>query len=177
MSSMLPKLIAFCLFFLLFWKGDSNLAAQRSLYPNESNVISQIEGGGVLPVNKTFATIVETEQVDSELIIKISFQNVSTENLQIAYGAKVYNFVITNEEGKEVYRSDVNKPFASYLIEADFKKGEKLSYIDSWNLKNQQSIAVPKGKYTLKVTMLINITTPKVDVSSQELTSSTIIKI
>lgn len=118
-------------------------------------------------------TFLSTEQHSECVILQFGIQNVSGEDLVISYGSQPYDFIVTNEDGREVYRWSLNKLFTAEVFERTLNRDEKLSFQEQWNYQDNEDKPVPRGRYKIEVLFLIHLPELSEPQSFQHLTIST----
>lgn len=61
--------------------------------------------------------------------------------------AQRFDFIVSGEGGEEVWRWSADKAFAQVLGEETFQPGQKVTYRETWEQKDNQGRAVPPGTY------------------------------
>ncbi|WP_268623207.1 BsuPI-related putative proteinase inhibitor [Paenibacillus alvei] len=102
-------------------------------------------------------TFLSTEQHKDYITLQFGIHNVAGEELVISYGSQPYDFIVTNEVGKEVYRWSLNKFFTAEVVERTLNKDEKMSYEERWSFLDHEDKPVPRGKYKIEVVFLIHL--------------------
>jgi hypothetical protein len=104
------------------------------------------------PINGIVDTALETTLEDRKLNLNFVVRNISGDDLVLSFGSgQQYDFVVYDSRNEEVYRWSNDKAFTLALVEMDLRKGDSLSYAESWDLKDNDGNPVPKGAYTIKV--------------------------
>jgi hypothetical protein len=113
----------------------------------------------------------ETVEENEQLKINFSLQNISGKDLQISFGSgQQYDILVFNERNEEVYKWSNDKSFTQALIERDLKKGEKLTFTEKWNFKDNKGLSIAKGRYNLKVLIMVKMKSENITFSPDELT-------
>jgi flagellar hook assembly protein FlgD len=74
----------------------------------------------------------------------------------------MFDILVVNRNGKEVYRWSHNKCFTTAIVDVELKESEKLAFSELWDCKNNQGIPVPPDKYTISVIFLAKFKEGKV---------------
>lgn len=82
-----------------------------------------------------------------------------------------------NERNEEVYKWSTNKVFPMKLIQRELMNEEVLSYKETWDFKDLKGRHVSKGRYKIKVVMLIRIDTENGSLSTEDLTAATVVEV
>lgn len=103
-------------------------------------------------------TVMDTAMEGGELLLAFSLRNVSEQDLTIEFGSgQQYDFAVYNDREEEVYRWSDSYSFTMALVEKEIKKGDRLEYADSWDMKDREGNPVPDGVYTIKVFILARV--------------------
>ncbi|MZQ85612.1 hypothetical protein GQF01_26170 [Paenibacillus sp. 5J-6] len=126
-----------------------------------------------------FKTSLEVLNEDGKLNVNFNLQNVSGKEQRISYGSgQQYDIFIYNEKKEEIYRWSINRAFTQALIIRNLKKDDKLIFNEEWNLKNKKRHAVPPGKYTIEVEVMIDLNSEGiVRIHPDDLTAKTIFEV
>ncbi|EJW17864.1 BsuPI-related putative proteinase inhibitor [Paenibacillus alvei] len=122
-------------------------------------------------------TFLSTEQHNDYVTLHFGIQNVSGADLVISYGSQPYDFIVTNEDGKEVYRWSLNKLFTAEVVERTLKRDEKIIFQERWNFQDNEGKPLPKGRYKVEVIFLIHLPELSEPQSFQHLSISTDIEL
>lgn len=114
-----------------------------------------------------------TEQHNDSVTLQFGIQNVSGADLVISYGSQPYDFIVKNEDGKEVYRWSLNKLFTAEVFERTLKRDEKISFQERWNFQDNEGKPLPRGRYKIEVIFLIHLPELSDPQSTQHLSNST----
>ncbi|MCG8482048.1 MAG: BsuPI-related putative proteinase inhibitor [Clostridia bacterium] len=107
------------------------------------------------PVKEIFATTLDIAQEDDSVSLDFTFCNISKEDLMFYFSSsQKFDIFIQDSTGQEVYRWSHNYCFLSAIVEAELKKGEKLSFSEVWDYTDNEGYQVPPGKYTITVQLL-----------------------
>ncbi|WP_289355922.1 BsuPI-related putative proteinase inhibitor [Paenibacillus sp. S-12] len=118
-------------------------------------------------------TFLSTEQHNDYVTLQFGIQNVSGADLVISYGSQPYDFIVTNEDGKEVYRWSLNKLFTAEVVERTLKRDEKIIFQERWNFQDNEGKPLSKGRYKVEVIFLIHLPELSEPQSFQHLSIST----
>ncbi|SYX84984.1 BsuPI-related putative proteinase inhibitor [Paenibacillus alvei] len=124
----------------------------------------------------TLQTTVSTEKKKDRLLIHMKLRNTSGKDITLSYSSQKYEIIVNNENNEEVFNWSDNKAFTQELIIHDLKKDGELSFTAEWNLKDKAKKKVPKGRYTVQVKMLVDVTSDTASSTSPKLIASTVVE-
>ena len=117
-----------------------------------------------------FETKMEVEPVDGMLEIRISLKNISGESVSVHYGSgQQYDYWVYNEQNEEVYRWSADKSFTQALIDLELDRGEELTFIEQWDLRDNEGKPLQAGKYEIVSRIMLGLRSG--EISSDELTA------
>ncbi|MDR9854764.1 BsuPI-related putative proteinase inhibitor [Paenibacillus sp. VCA1] len=129
------------------------------------------------PISKVMKTSIETIKEEDRITILFNLRNISGKDQLIHYGSQNYEMLINNEDNEEVYRWSTNRVFPMKSIQREFKNEEVLSYKETWDFKDVKGRHVSKGRYKIKVVMLISIDSENRSLSTEDLTATTVVEV
>ncbi|GAV15665.1 BsuPI-related putative proteinase inhibitor [Paenibacillus sp. NAIST15-1] len=122
-------------------------------------------------------TTLSTEKKKDRLLIHMKLRNTSGKDITLSYSSQKYEIIVNNENNEEVFNWSDNKAFTQELIIHDLKKDGELSFTAEWNLKDKAKKKAPKGRYTVQVKMLVDVTSDTDSSASPKLIASTIVEL
>ncbi|EPY13308.1 BsuPI-related putative proteinase inhibitor [Paenibacillus alvei] len=122
-------------------------------------------------------TTLSTEKKKDRLLIHMKLRNTSGKDITLSYSSHKYEIIVNNENNEEVFNWSDNKAFTQELTIHDLKKDGELSFTAEWNLKDKAKKKVPKGRYTVQVKMLVDVTSDTASSASPKLIASTIVEL
>ncbi|WP_239616007.1 BsuPI-related putative proteinase inhibitor [Cohnella mopanensis] len=126
--------------------------SEASLDPTMLERLKEKKKESMEPIKGIVDTLMDTVVEDGKLNLNFAVHNISGDNVELSFGAgQQYDYVVYNSRNEEVYKWSNDKAFTLALVELDLKKGDSLSYAESWDLKDNDGNPVSKGAYTIKV--------------------------
>jgi len=115
-------------------------------------------------VSGRFKTTLHVEEDADGLLLHIAFQNVSDQEQHLSFSSgQMFDIIVRNEQGDEVYRWSEDKAFIAVLIDKSLDKGEALQFTEAWNMKDREGNQLPKGRYTVTAQMMARLKTDQVN--------------
>ncbi|KUG05415.1 hypothetical protein ASZ90_017096 [hydrocarbon metagenome] len=103
------------------------------------------------------AFYVEGEVVKQQSSIKFNFKLVNRSGLDqdlTFASSQIYEVVVTDRTGQEVYRYSENMMFAQVVSGKIFKAGESIPGQLVWDMKDKAGVLLPAGRYNVQITFI-----------------------
>ncbi len=138
---------------LLKGRGNSLMVpAERLSYAEAFVLLSRLES---MAAEDSFC--VEGEVVKQEASIKFNFKlvNRSEQKQKLTFAStQIYEVVVSDRTGQEVYRYSDNSMFAQVISEKSIGAGEFLAGQLTWDMKDQAGVLLPSGRYNVQITFI-----------------------
>lgn len=107
------------------------------------------------PLKGIFKTVLAAAQTEEALELNFSIENISGEDQYYYSGSSQrYDFSVYDSQGNEVYRWSNNMCFLTVITETIHKKGETISFSETWDYSDNKGIRVPPGEYSIVVRII-----------------------
>jgi hypothetical protein len=117
----------------------------------EVNAPAPTNEGDEAMINADWLFEVETEQADNELNVKLNVTNNKDETSSIDFSSgQIYEIVLLDQEGDEVYRFSKGRMFTMALVHESFEPGESKEYSEAISLEE-----IEPGSYTLEAQLVL----------------------
>ncbi|WP_199615698.1 BsuPI-related putative proteinase inhibitor [Paenibacillus alkalitolerans] len=129
------------------------------------------------PREGLFKTTLETESIDGDKIsLRFTLENISGVAQQIVFNSgQRYDIDIFDRNNEEVYKWSRGSSFIMAITEETLEKGDKLTFSEEWDLKDNNGNSVGPGVYTIKVSITAKLKNGKA--SADELSDQSIVEI
>ncbi len=107
------------------------------------------------PLTGLFRTTLDILPNDEELKLDFSIENISGEDQEYYSGSsQKYDYFVCDNQGKEIYRWSDKMCFATVITETLHKKGETISFSQTWDYKDNAGSRAPSGEYSVTVRII-----------------------
>ena len=156
-------------------KNDDNtiIIKPSQIIKASPELIEQIgqQEGAKDPITGLFDTTLDIVQENDSAKFDFSLHNISEEDLKFYFSSgQKFDIFVSDHNGEEVYRWSHDKDFIMAIIPIELKKGEKLSFAQTWDYTDNDGSRVPPSKYTVTVKILAKFENGK-KTSPDELTA------
>ncbi len=138
---------------LLKGRGNSLMEpSDRLSYAEAFVLLGRLEG---MAAEDSFH--VEGEVVKQESGIKFNFKlvNRSGQKQDLTFAStQLYEVVVSDRTGKEVYRYSENMMFAQVISPRTIEAGEFIAGQAAWDMKDQAGVLLPPGRYNVQLTFI-----------------------
>lgn len=127
--------------------------------PSEGNTNGLSEGNtnreNTEPIAVELETVVEVKKENNNIIFEITLTNQGDETIELPFSSgQQFEILVKNKDEDEVYRYSEGRMFTQALTFIEIKAGEKLSWIEEWDQKSDQTW-VSNGEYKVTVEVLV----------------------
>lgn len=114
------------------------------------------EPGGDENVVEKLQTNLSIQSEKDEATFKISLKNTSDHSVKVTIpSGQKYEIVVTDTNGKEVYRYSIDKMFIQMIEEMELKPGEEKVWEEPWDYTSNDGTRLAPGEY--KATILLTV--------------------
>lgn len=125
------------------------------LIVNTDKAIEKEVGSGEAIVAGKFETKGSYEIKEEKVVFDFEFMSHYTEEKEIQFNSgQQFEIIITDDQGKEVYRFSQGKGFTSALVYKSIIPGESLKWQDEWDMTDKEGEKLETGKYQARIKVL-----------------------
>lgn len=110
------------------------------------------EPGGDENVVDKLQTNLSIKTGENEATFTISLKNTSNKSVKVTIpGGQKYEIVVTDANGKEVYRYSIDKMFIQSIEEMELNPGEEKVWTEPWNYTSNDGTRLAPGEYKANI--------------------------
>ncbi|MEH7224885.1 BsuPI-related putative proteinase inhibitor [Bacillus sp. JJ1566] len=110
------------------------------------------EPGGDVNVVEKLQTNLSIQTGENEATFTISLKNTSDNSVKVTIpGGQKYEIVVTDTDGKEVYRYSIDKMFIQSIEEMELKPGEEKVWEEPWDYTTNDGKRLAPGEYKANI--------------------------
>ncbi|MCC3355560.1 BsuPI-related putative proteinase inhibitor [Bacillus sp. REN16] len=107
-----------------------------------------VEPGGDVNLVEKLQTNLSIETGENEATFTISLKNTNDNSVKVTIpGGQKYEIVVTDANGKEVYRYSIDKMFIQSIEEMELKPGEEKVWEEPWDYTSNDGTRLAPGEY------------------------------
>jgi hypothetical protein len=143
--------------FALGAKSDVTFGEMSALINNRSNAVTgELKSDNQTKAEEKFETKGSCEIKEDKVVFSFELVSHYTESKELKFGSgQQFEVIITDEEGKEVYRYSDGKFFTMALLFKRINPGESMKWQDEWNITNKEGEKITSGKYKAQISVLV----------------------
>ncbi len=133
---------------------DSNLMCPTDslTYAEALVLISRLES---MIAADAFYVEGEVAKQESSIIFNFKMVNRSGQNQDLTFASsQIYEVMVTDRTGQEVYRYSENMMFAQMIIGKFIGPGESIPGQVVWDMKDKSGVLLPPGRYNVQITYI-----------------------